>query len=154
MKREGLRHPCLSWSSTEIQTCFATRAHALFSIFFGLECAVLLSWLPNFGFVLTLLDFIVGLQYGILMFDSAGPGRWALISCRLFMYIFSLGHLFVKHTSQFARAYNQGRTVRCCRCLRLPAYLLSSRQEFVEFVLAVFLLWHADYGALLALPER
>jgi len=91
-------------------------------------------------FVLTLLDFIVGLQYGILMFDSAGPGRWALISCRLFMYIFSLGHLFVKHTSQFANAYHHGRTVRCCRCLPLPAYLLSSRQEFVEFVLAAFLL--------------
>ncbi|CAE7824238.1 unnamed protein product [Symbiodinium sp. CCMP2592] len=91
-------------------------------------------------FVLTLFDFIVGLQYGILMFDSAGPGRWALISCRLFMYIFSLGHLFVKHTSQFVNAYNHGRTVRCCRFLRLPAYLLSSRQEFVEFVLAVFLL--------------
>jgi len=90
-------------------------------------------------FVVTLLDFIVGLQYGILMFDSAGPGRWALISCRLFMYIFSLGQLFIKHTAQIAKAYKEQRTVRCFRGLTLPSYLLSSRQEFVEFTLAVFL---------------
>jgi len=90
-------------------------------------------------FVLTLVDFIVGLQYGILMFDSAGPGRWALIGCRVFMYVFSLGQLFIKHTSQFAHAYKEGHTLRCFRCFRVPAYLCSSRQEFVEFVLAVFL---------------
>ncbi|CAE7330419.1 hypothetical protein AK812_SmicGene4882 [Symbiodinium microadriaticum] len=90
-------------------------------------------------FVLTLVDFVVGLQYGILMFDSAGPGRWALIGCRLFMYIFSLGQLFIKHTTQFAHAYKEGRTLRCFKCFRVPAYLFSSRQEFVEFVLAVFL---------------
>ncbi|CAE7029801.1 unnamed protein product, partial [Symbiodinium sp. CCMP2456] len=90
-------------------------------------------------FVLTLVDFVVGLQYGILMFDSAGPGRWALIGCRLFMYIFSLGQLFIKHTTQFAHAYREGHTLRCFKCFRVPAYLFSSRQEFVEFVLAVFL---------------
>jgi len=91
-------------------------------------------------FVLTLLDFIVGLQYGILMFDSAGPGRWALIACRSFMYIFSMGQLLLKHTAQATRAYSEGRTVRLMRCVRVPEYLLTSRQEFVEFLLALFLL--------------
>ena len=33
-------------------------------------------------FVLTLANFIVGLQYGILPTDPSGPGRWALIGCR------------------------------------------------------------------------
>ena len=51
-----------------------------------------------------------------------------------------MGQLLVKHTSQVTCAYKEQRTVRCFRCLCVPAYLLSSRQEFVEFVLALFLL--------------
>eukprot|EP00439_Symbiodinium_sp_Y106_P068708 s164_g11.t1 len=80
MLMAALHPPCISWSSTEIRICSAIPARDLSSTFFGMCCLAFIC--TKLWFVLTLLDFIVGLQYGILMFDSAGPGRWALIACR------------------------------------------------------------------------
>ena len=56
------------------------------------------------------------------------------------MYVFSLGQLFAKHMYQTVRACSAGKTSRCFWCCRVPTYLVTSRQEFIEFILVLFLL--------------
>ncbi|CAE8686517.1 unnamed protein product [Polarella glacialis] len=88
----------------------------------------------------TLVIYCIGLQYGILMFDSQGPGRWALISCRIFVYTLSLGQLLVKHSYSVVKAVRKKNITMARGCIPLPTYLLNSNQETYEFVLLLFLI--------------
>lgn len=90
-------------------------------------------------FVLTLMDYIVAQQYGILMFDSAGEGRWALIGCRAFMYFCSFGQLAGKHGYMITKAVRSKALTKVFGFFPFPTYLLQSRQEFTEFALATAL---------------
>ena len=58
-------------------SCPAFAADLLWARMCGLAFVGTKLW-----FILTLANFIVGLQYGILMSDDAGASRWALIGCR------------------------------------------------------------------------
>ena len=160
-------HALIQHSDPEIvcHSCPAFAADLLWTRMCGLAFVGTKMW-----FILTLANFIVGLQYGILSDDPAGDSRWALIGCRAacnasiyrllhagsctypgrcnssrsnskaFMYVFSLGQLFAKHMYQILRACASGKTSPCVWCCRVPTYLLISRQEFIEFVLVLFLL--------------
>eukprot|EP00439_Symbiodinium_sp_Y106_P037459 s3365_g4.t1 len=130
-------HALIQHSDPEIvcHSCPAFAADLLWNRMCGFAFVGTKMW-----FILTLANFTVGLQYGILSNDPEGNSRWALIGCRAFMYVFSLGQLFAKHMYQIIRACASGKTSPCLWCCRVPTYLLVSRQEFIEFVLVLFLL--------------
>mmetsp|Transcript_47688 Transcript_47688/g.107055 ORF Transcript_47688/g.107055 Transcript_47688/m.107055 type:complete len:1117 (+) Transcript_47688:100-3450(+) len=102
-----------------------------------------LAWiLTKLWFCLTLMAFVIGLQHGVLggaEETTNGPSRFAVIACRGFVYVFSMGQLLVKHAGQTFRAIRKKQTQQLIWRCRVPNYLMQSRQELMEATLLILL---------------
>mmetsp|Transcript_38853 Transcript_38853/g.91445 ORF Transcript_38853/g.91445 Transcript_38853/m.91445 type:complete len:1189 (-) Transcript_38853:271-3837(-) len=68
--------------------------------------------------------------------DKFDAAFLALVACRIFIYVFTLGELIYRHGKSCIKAAKKGDLVNWgCSCLRIPGYLSRNRMELVSFLL-------------------
>jgi len=95
-------------------------------------------------FIVTLVVFVIsqsilrGLSTGRTLQGDDATLRYATAVFRLFIYVFSMGHMIFLHMSRVLKSCRSGQVIVVGK-LPIPTYLLTNWQEAVNFVLMLIL---------------